>query len=376
MKERPEIDQWVISLLNSLVKEVTEHFENYEPTRAGRAIQDFVSENLSNWYVRLGRKRYWGGDYNGDKISAYQTLYACLETITQLSAPIAPFFMDQLFMDLNAISGKHTDESVHLSQFPVCDEALIDVKLEERMAIAQKVSSMILALRRKVSIKVRQPLNKIMLPVLNDDFVLQFEAVKDLVLNEVNVKTVEYLTDTAGVLVKKIKPNFKVLGPKFGPKMKLVAGVVAKFTQEDIVAIEKDGELPITLGGEAVSLALGDVEISSEDIPGWLVASEGQVTVALDVTITDELAQEGIAREFVNRIQNLRKETGLEVTDKIYVRIAENDATDKALALHKDYIAAQTLTGKIEVCAPNEIKDGVSLEIVEGVSTLLTIEKI
>jgi len=376
VKERPEIDQWIISLLNSLVKEVTEHFENYEPTRAGRAIQDFVSENLSNWYVRLGRKRYWGGDYNADKISAYQTLYTCLETITQLSAPIAPFFMDQLFMDLNAISGKHTEESVHLSQFPVCDDALVDAKLEERMAIAQKVSSMILALRRKVSIKVRQPLNKIMLPVLNEDFVPQFEAVKDLVLNEVNVKEVEYLTDTTGVLVKKIKPNFKVLGPKFGPKMKLVAGVVAKFTQDDIATIEKDGVLPITLDGEATSLAIGDVEITSEDIPGWLVASEGQLTVALDVTITDELAQEGIAREFVNRIQNLRKETGLEVTDKIAVKIAQNEATDKALQLHKDYIAAQTLTETIEVCAADDLKDAVSLEVLEGVSTLLTIEKI
>lgn len=376
VKERPEIDQWVISLLNSLVKEVTEHFENYEPTRAGRAIQDFVSENLSNWYVRLGRKRYWGGDYNADKISAYQTLYTCLETITQLSAPIAPFFMDQLFMDLNAISGKHTEESVHLSKFPVCDESLVDAKLEERMAIAQKVSSMILALRRKVSIKVRQPLNKIMLPVLNEDFVPQFEAVKDLVLNEVNVKEVEYLTDTTGVLVKKIKPNFKVLGPKFGPKMKLVAGVVAKFTQDDIATIEKDGELPITLDGEATSLAIGDVEISSEDIPGWLVASEGQLTVALDVTITEVLAREGIAREFVNRIQNLRKDTGLEVTDKIAVKIAQNEATDKALELHKDYVAAQTLTETIEVCAASELKDAISLEIVEGVSTLLTIEKI
>ena len=376
VNERPEIDQWVISLLNTLVKEVTAHFENYEPTRAGRAIQDFVSENLSNWYVRLGRKRYWGGEYNADKISAYQTLYTCLETISQLAAPIAPFMTDQLFLDLNAISGKHTDESVHLAQFPVADETLIDAKLEERMAIAQKVSSMILALRRKVSIKVRQPLNKIMLPVLNEDFVPQFEAVKDLVLNEVNIKAVEYLTDTAGVLVKKIKPNFKVLGPKFGPKMKLVAGVVAKFTQDDIATIEKDGELPITLGGDAATLALGDVEISSEDIPGWLVASEGQLTVALDVTITEELAQEGIAREFVNRIQNLRKDTGLEVTDKISLRIAKNEATDVALTLHKDYIAAQTLTEKIELVEEAQLENGVSLEIVEGVSTLLTIEKI
>lgn len=376
MAERPEIDQWIISLLNTLVKEVTEHFENYEPTRAGRAIQDFVSENLSNWYVRLGRKRYWGGDYNQDKISAYQTLYTCLETIAKLSAPIAPFITDQLFLDLNAISGKHSDESVHLAQFPVADEALINSKLEERMATAQKVSSMVLALRRKVSIKVRQPLNKIMLPVLNEDFVPQFEAVKDLVLNEVNIKEVEYLTDTAGVLVKKIKPNFKVLGPKYGPKMKLVAGAVAKFTQDDIATIEKNGELPITLDGEQVSLALGDVEIVSEDIPGWLVASEGALTVAMDVTITDELAKEGIAREFVNRIQNLRKDSGLEVTDKIALTVANNEATDAAMAEYKDYIAAQTLTGSVAVCEASENTDWVELEIVEGVSTLLKIEKI
>ncbi len=375
VEKRPEIDRWIISLLNSLVKEVTEHYENYEPTRAGRAIQDFVIENLSNWYVRLGRKRYWGGDYNEDKISAYQTLYTCLETVVKLSAPIAPFITDQIFKDLNAVSGKHADESVHLASFPSYDEALIDVKLEERMAIAQRVSSMILALRRKVSIKVRQPLNKIMLPVLNDDFVPQFEAVKDLVLNEVNVKEVEYLTDTAGVLVKKIKPNFKVLGPKFGPKMKLVAAAVAQFTQEDIAAIEQEGEKVILLDGEEVTLAMTDVEITSEDIPGWLVASEGQLTVALDVTITDELAKEGVAREFVNRIQNLRKESGLEVTDKIVIKIGKGE-TDAAVEAYGDYIAAQTLGTEVVLCDIAELQNPVTMDIIEGVDTLLTIEKI
>ena len=376
MSRRPEIDKWIISLLNSLVKEVTGFYESYEPTRAGRAIQDFVIENLSNWYVRLGRKRYWGGEYDEDKLSAYQTLYACLETVAMLAAPIAPFMTDQLFMDLNKISGKHKDESVHLASFPSYDEALIDVKLEERMAIAQKVSSMILALRRKVSIKVRQPLNKIMLPVLNEDFVPQFEAVKDLVLSEVNVKEVEYLTDTTGVLVKNVKANFKVLGPKFGKQMKLVAAAVSQFGQEDIATIEKEGVIPIVIDGQTVNLELGDVEITSQDIPGWLVASEGTLTVALDVTITEELAQEGIAREFINRIQNLRKDTGLEVTDKIALTIAQHEATDKALAKYKDYIAAQTLASSMEVCDADGIKDGFSVEVVEGVSSLLKIEKI
>ena len=375
VEKRPEIDRWIISLLNSLVKEVTEHFDNYEPTRAGRAIQDFVIENLSNWYVRLGRKRYWGGEYNDDKISAYQTLYTCLETVVKLSAPIAPFITDQIFNDLNAVSGKHTDESVHLAAFPVCNDSRIDKKLEERMDIAQRVSSMILALRRKVSIKVRQPLNKIMLPVLNDDFIPQFEAVKDLVLTEVNVKEVEYLTDTTGVLVKKIKPNFKVLGPKFGAKMKLVAGVVTQFTQEDIAEIEKVGEKAITLDGEAQTLVLGDVEITSEDIPGWLVASEGSLTVALDVTITEELEKEGIAREFVNRIQNLRKDSGFEVTDKIVISIAKG-TTDAAVEAYGDYIAAQTLGVEVKLCEASELSNAVTLDIIEGVDTLLSIEKI
>ena len=374
--QRPEIDRWIISLLNSLVKEVTQHFENYEPTRAGRAIQDFVIENLSNWYVRLGRKRYWGGKYNTDKISAYQTLYTCLETVAKLAAPISPFITDQIFMDLNKVSGKHSDESVHLATFPKADETLIDSKLEERMAMAQSVSSMILALRRKVSIKVRQPLNKIMLPVLNDNFIPQFDAVKDLVLNEVNVKEVEYLTDTAGVLVKKIKPNFKVLGPKFGPKMKLVAAVVNQFSQEDIAEIEKAGEKTITLDGATTTLALSDVEIASEDIPGWLVASEGQLTVALDVTITEDLAKEGIARELINRVQNIRKESGFEVTDKIKLMIGADEKTADAIKTHQPFIATQTLTQQLEIVTPNDIIDGTETELTEGVKSLLKVEKI
>jgi isoleucyl-tRNA synthetase len=343
VNERPEIDRWIISLLNSLVKEVEYCYSNYDLTRAGRAIQDFVTENLSNWYVRLNRKRYWGGEYDKDKLSAYQTLYVCLETISQLAAPVAPFYMDRLFMDLNNTTGRHKDLSVHLALFPEYDEKLIDKELEERMDIAQKVSSMILGLRRKVSIKVRQPLARIMVPVPDKYFRDKFEAVKDLILAEVNVKEVEYIDDTASILVKKIKPNFKSLGPRYGKMMKEISNVINALGPQDIVAFENNGSHMATIAGQQVTLTLEDVEIISEDIPGWQVVNDGRLTVALDITVSDDLRYEGIAREFVNRIQNIRKETGFDVTDKISVQIENHEFVSEAVKRHSAYIGSQTL---------------------------------
>lgn len=344
---RPEIDRWIISLLNSLVKEVRDCYENYDLTRAGRAIQDFVTENLSNWYVRLNRKRYWGGEYDGDKMAAYQTLYACLETVSRLASPIAPFYMDQLFRDLNMTTGRHLEESVHLASFPEYDEDLIDKDLEERMDIAQKISSMILGLRRKVSIKVRQPLAKIMIPLPDKSFMKKFEAVKDLVLAEVNVKEVEYIEDTSSILVKKIKPNFKVLGPRYGKLMKEISNSVSGFSREEIASFESSGSYTLTINGQEVILKSDDVEIISEDIPGWQVANDGRLTVALDVSVTDELRYEGIAREFVNRIQNIRKENGYDVTDKIKVHIEDHEFVREAVKRHSSYIGSQTLATEV-----------------------------
>jgi isoleucyl-tRNA synthetase len=344
---RPEIDRWIISLLNSLVKEVRDCYENYDLTRAGRAIQDFVIENLSNWYVRLNRKRYWGGEYDADKIAAYQTLYTCLETVSRLAAPIAPFYMDQLFRDLNMTTGQHLDESVHLASFPEYDDDLIDKDLEERMNIAQKISSMILGLRRKVSIKVRQPLAKIMIPLPDKSFMKKFEAVKDLVLAEVNVKEVEYIDDTSSILVKKIKPNFKVLGPRYGKLMKEISNSISGFSQEDIALFESNNSYTLTINGQEIILSPDDVEIISEDIPGWQVANDGRLTVALDVSVTDELRYEGIAREFVNRIQNIRKESGYDVTDKIKVHIEDHEFVREAVKRHSSYIGSQTLATEV-----------------------------
>ncbi|MDX9696720.1 MAG: class I tRNA ligase family protein, partial [Bacteroidales bacterium] len=349
VNERPEIDRWIISLLNTLVKEVQSDYENYEPTRAGRAIQDFVTENLSNWYVRLNRKRYWGGEYSKDKIAAYQTLYTCLETVARLMAPIAPFFADQIFIDLNAVTGKDKTESVHISSFPKYDEKYIDKTLEERMDIAQRVSSMILALRRKVNIRVRQPLSKLIIPILDKSLQENFETVRNLVLAEVNVKEVEYITDTIGILVKKIKPNFKTLGPKYGKLMKEISQVVSQMTQENIVSLERNGSFEVQVGTEKINLSLEDVEISSEDIPGWLVANDGKLTVALDINITEELKLEGIAREFINRIQNIRKDSNFDVTDKIEIEIQRHDLINSAIEKHKDYIGAQTLAKSIQL---------------------------
>jgi isoleucyl-tRNA synthetase len=345
--ERPEIDRWIISLLNSLVKEVGRCYEDYDLTRAGRAIQDFVTENLSNWYVRLNRKRYWGGDYDQDKIAAYQTLYTCLETVSRLAAPISPFYMEMLFRDLNLTTGKHKEESVHLVLFPEYNDSLIDKDLEERMDIAQTISSMILGLRRKVSIKVRQPLAKIMIPLPDKNFKKKFEAVKDLVLTEVNVKEAEYIDDTSSILVKKIKPNFKTLGPRYGKLMKEISNAISGLSQQEITSFEVKGSYTISVNGQQIMLTTEDVDIISEDIPGWQVANEGKLTVALDITVTDELRYEGIAREFVNRIQNIRKENGYDVTDKITVQIEDHKFVREAVKRHASYIGSQTLATSV-----------------------------
>ncbi len=375
MEQRPEIDRWVISLLNSLIKEVGESYENYEPTRAGRAISEFVSENLSNWFVRLSRKRYWGGEYSTDKISAYQTLYTCLVTVAKLMAPIAPFYSDLLYADLNKATGKEADQSVHLIDFPAFDEKLIDKDLEEKMAIAQKASSMVLALRRKEKLKVRQPLAKIIVPVLNPHFQEQFDAVKNIILAEVNVKEVEFLTDTSGIISKKIKPNFKTLGPKYGKLMKQIAGAINQMQQTDISEFEKSGSLEITVGDEKIALALEDVEIQTEDIPGLTVATEGQLTVALDINVTEELKQEGIAREFINKIQNLRKESDFEVTDRINITIEKHPDFDNAVQNHKEYICAQTLANQLELVDNLNDAGAKAIEIEKDVMVQILVEK-
>jgi len=374
VEERPEIDRWIISLLNSLVKEVGSCYSDYDLTRAGRAIQDFVTENLSNWYVRLNRKRYWGGEQSKDKLAAYQTLYTCLETVSKLAAPIAPFYMDLLFMDLNGVARRDEEDSVHLTLFPGYDEALINRELEERMDIAQKISSMILGLRRKVNIKVRQPLAKIMIPVTDESFKGRFESVRNLILSEVNVKEVEYIEDTSGIVVKKIKPNFKTLGPRYGKLMKEISAAVTALTQPEIISFESSGNLSFTINGTNIVLTLEDVEIISEDIPGWQVANEGRLTVALDIIITDELKYEGIAREFVNRIQNIRKESGFDVTDKISVLIEDHDLIREAVKRHAPYISSQTLATSVSV-VPSITGDNIREIDIDEVMVKISVKK-
>jgi isoleucyl-tRNA synthetase len=394
--ERPEIDRWILSLLNSLIKEVDTQFADYEPTRAGRAINDFVNDNLSNWYVRLNRKRFWGGEMNTDKLSAYQTLYTCLKTVAQLMAPIAPFYADKLYGDLvqgaEGVQGAgygvqgagygvqgagygvqgagcrvqgagcrvQGEVSVHLSDFPIADESLIDKDLEERMKIAQDISSMILALRRKVNIKVRQPLSSIMIPVTDAHQKAAIEEVQALILNEVNVKSINYVDNAAGVLVKKIKPDFKKLGPRYGKIMKDLAAAIAALPQEEILKLEQAGRLEIAVAGQPAEITTNDVEIISEDIPGWLVANEGNLTVALDITITGKLKKEGVARELVNRIQNIRKSSGYEITDKINVTIQSDERINEAVNENKTYIANQVLAQSIELKPLNQ---GVELDL-------------
>jgi isoleucyl-tRNA synthetase len=372
---RPELDRWVISLLNSLIKEVGDSYESYEPTRAGRAISEFVTENLSNWFVRLSRKRYWGGEFSTDKIAAYQTLYTCLSTVARLMAPIAPFYSDLLYADLNEVTGKETRQSVHLADFPAYDANLIDKDLEEKMGIAQKASSMILALRRKEKLKVRQPLAKIMVPVLNPHFRAQFDSIKNIVLAEVNVKEVEYLSDTSEIVKKKIKPNFKTLGPKYGKLMKEISGVVGGFGQKDIAFMEQEGSKAIEIAGQPILLTREDVEILTEDIPGWTVATEGQLTIALDIAVTEELKQEGIAREFINKIQNLRKDSGFDVTDRINIKIEKDNKINDAVFNHKSYICAQTLAVDLQLV--DGLHEGLirDVEISNEVTAKLIIEK-
>jgi len=339
--KRPEIDRWIISLLNSLSQEVDAYYADYEPTKAARAIQTFVDEHLSNWYVRLCRRRFWKGDYTEDKVSAYQTLYTCLDTIAKLMAPISPFFADQLFLDLNAVTKKENTESVHLTDYPTYHAELVDKELEERMALAQDISSLTLSLRKKTGINVRQPLSKILLPVLDSAFQAKVEKVKDLILSETNIKSIEFITDTTGIIKKKIKPNFKVLGAKVGKDMKLVTAAIQSLGAESIAQLEKEGSLP--LEGTPYTLASEDVEIIAEDVAGWQVANLGNLTVALDIQITEELKNEGIARELINRVQNLRKEKGFEVTDRINVRLSQNVEIEKAAQNNLSYICTEIL---------------------------------
>ena len=340
--ERPEIDRWIISLLNSLIKNVDEFYASYEPTRAGRAIADFVNDNLSNWYVRLNRKRFWGGEMNQDKLAAYQTLFTCLETIARLMAPIAPFYADRLYTDLTTAAGTD-NQSVHLSYYPTCNAEYIDSELEERMRIAQDITSMVLALRRKVNIKVRQPLTTLMVPVIDDAQRRHIEAMKELILAEVNVKELKFVDNAAGILVKRVKPDFKKLGPRYGKIMKQLAAIIAEMSQEDILTFEKNGAFTFNVDGTEATVEAADVEILSEDIPGWLVANEGRLTVALDITVTDELRREGYARELINRIQNIRKSSGFEITDKIHVTLAHHEETDAVVTEYGEYMARQIL---------------------------------
>ena len=348
LEKRPEIDRWILSELNTLIAKVKEAFLDYEPTRATRLISDFVQENLSNWYVRLCRRRFWKGEYEEDKISAYQTLYTCLEVVAKLSAPVAPFFMDRLYRDLNGVTGKDKAESVHLTDYPESKTQYIDKALESKMEKAQNISSLVLSLRKKEMIKVRQPLQKILIPTLSEAEKAEILAVANLIKHEVNVKEIEFIDDASGILVKQIKPNFRTLGPKFGKQMKDIAAVINGFTQQDIQAFERQGTKEITLDGEKLTLTLDDVEITSQDIEGWLVASSSTgLVVALDATITDELRAEGIARELVNRIQNLRKDTGLEVTDRIRIRLQHQDTLEQAVRANEAYIKAETLANEI-----------------------------
>ena len=371
--KRPEIDRWILSLLNTLVKDVDTYLESYEPTRAGRAISDFVNDNLSNWYVRLNRRRFWGGGLTEDKLSAYQTLYTCLETVSKLMAPIAPFYADQLYRDLVSVTGRETAESVHLADFPVCNEELIDKDLEERMQMAQSISSMVLALRRKVNIKVRQPLQTLMVPVLDAHQQESIDAVKALILNEVNVKEMKFVDNTAGILVKKIKPDFKKLGPRYGKIMKALAAAIQQMSQDDINAFEKAGTFTLNVEGQEAVIERADVEIISEDIPGWLVANEGRLTVALDITVTEELRKEGLARELVNRVQNIRKSSGFDITDKVNITILSNEAMDAAVAEYKEYISNQVLAASIEI-ADEAVSDAVELDF-EDFKLLVKVEK-
>ncbi|MFK8263296.1 isoleucine--tRNA ligase [Capnocytophaga canimorsus] len=372
LEKRPEIDRWILSELHTLIQKVDEAFADYEPTRATRLISDFVQENLSNWYVRLCRRRFWKGEYEEDKISAYQTLYTCLLNVAKLMAPVAPFYAEVLYRDLVAGTQKETAESVHLTIFPTTDKSFIDKSLESKMEKAQNISSLVLSLRKKEMIKVRQPLQKIMIPVSNEAEKREIEAVADLIKSEVNVKEIELLEDASGILVKQIKPNFKTLGPRFGKDMKLVVAAVQQFTQEDIQSIEKEGQIIVKLAEKDVTLSIEDVEITTQDIEGWLVASSGGMLVALDIHITDELRKEGIARELVNRIQNIRKDSGFDVTDKINICIQKQKAVEEAVSDNLEYIKSETLTSELTFA---ENVSGEPIEF-DDIVTKISVEKV
>jgi isoleucyl-tRNA synthetase len=361
LNERPEIDRWILSSLNSLVKKVNEFMDDYEPTQAGRAVEDFVDEHLSNWYVRLCRRRFWKGEYEQDKICAYQTLYECLETVLRLIAPISPFFSEAIFLQLNKATNRFQAESIHHVDFPVSDHSVIDTSLEERMQLAQDTSSLILSLRKKQNIKVRQPLQKVLIPVLNSSMSAQIKKVEDLIKAEVNIKEIEFLNPDNTFIQKKAKANFVALGKKLGPKMKTVSQIINGFTQEQIGMIEKDGQISLPVDGEELILQASDVEITSEDIPGWLVANKGSLSVALDINITSELEQEGHAREFVNRIQKIRKDSGFELTDKIEVKVSADNGLKNSLAQFKDYICAEILADKLEILT--DLDSGTEIEV-------------
>lgn len=372
LTERTEIDRWIISLLNTLIKEVDEEYANYEPTNAGRKIQEFVEDHLSNWYVRLCRRRFWKGDYTSDKIAAYQTLYECLQAISKLMAPLAPFFADWLYKNLNEATSQEDHLSVHLSLLPSCDESAIDKALEQRMDYAQRISSLVLSLRKKERLRVRQPLQKILLPILDEKFQDQVELVKDLILSEVNIKEIEYLTEGSGFIKKKVKANFKTLGRKLGKNMKAAAQMIGSMTDDDIVKLERDGSHILTIEGQDFELATDNFEISTNEIPGWQVASDKDITVALDITLTDALTNEGIARELVNRIQNIRKQSDFDVTDRIKVTIESDDTISKSLETFKDYIAEEVLADDISTKAI----EGEKIEIIEGVAVAIAVEKV
>lgn len=372
IEKRPEIDRWIISELNTLIKEVDEDLETYEPTKAGRAITDFVIDNLSNWYVRLNRKRFWGGGMTDDKLSAYQTLYQCLITVAKLMAPIAPFYADKLYLDLITVTESENFESVHLADFPKADENHIDKKLEEQMYLAMATSSIVLSLRRKVNIKVRQPLSQIMIPTVDETQRQNIEAVKSLILNEVNVKELNFADSTTAMLVKRVKPNFKKLGPRYGKIMKQLVPLLQEISQNDINTLEKDGVLTFNINGQQIEIHRDDVEIISEDIPGWLVGTSDKITVGLDISITDELRKEGIARELVNRIQNLRKAKDFEITDRISLEISANPMVDEAIRENAEYIKSQVLANNIQLTSKN-LEDKIEID---DQTLTITIKKI
>ena len=372
---RPEIDRWILSELNTLVKEVDQAFDEYEPTRAARLMQAFVDERLSNWYVRLSRRRFWKGGQGEDKTSAYQTLYTCLVTLAKLMSPIAPFFADRLYNDLNTVTGKENALSVHLCDFPAYHAEMVDKDLEERMQLAQKICSLVLSLRKKQNLKVRQPLQKIMLPALDEHFKKQVESVQNLIMSEVNVKEVAFITDSK-FLSKKIKPNFKALGPKYGKLMKQIAAyITGQMDSEAIAKMEKDGRYAFEVAGEPVEITLEDVDIYTEDIPGWAVTNEGLLTVALDIALNDTLIEEGLARELVNRIQNLRKDKGLEVTDRIRLKIEQNPALKLAIEHNYAYICSETLAQQIDFCDASALQDAAKMELTEELSVAVELQK-